>query len=95
MSFKITRSQFEILGRLIFVESFETLLDETKMHSGALKDDLKLMMNHGLVKGTHFISGATNREVPTYNSDRLEEGSFSATSKGLKMMQTFRENPKK
>ncbi len=78
---KLTRSEIEILGYLIYPETFARILEETGMNSGALRDDLTHLVSHGYVEVLE-IDG--KRSVsPFYDIDRLHLFAFRATRSGL------------
>lgn len=72
-----------ILARLIFPESYNVLLDETGLSTGALRDDLINLINYRLVEitepGSRSISGSS-----FYDADNLQNFTFRATKTGLK-----------
>jgi hypothetical protein len=81
---KLTKESYLVLSLLFFEEDFDTLLSESELPAGVLKDELRNMMNSGLVKAIGRTTGSTRREIPVSDLDRLENSSFMATSKGIK-----------
>lgn len=79
---KLTPSENRILSELIFQESFDHIRDETGLSYGAIRDDLIKLINHGFV--AVFDEHLRNATSPFYDSDRIEQFYFQATSTGLK-----------
>lgn len=77
---KATLSQKKVLNQLIFIESFDTLLTETGLQRGELRDDLIQLINAGMI---HVFEPASLKQITAYDSDRLDLFSFRATSRGL------------
>ncbi|AXJ01508.1 hypothetical protein CYPRO_2262 [Cyclonatronum proteinivorum] len=77
---KATPSQKKVLSQLIFIESFNTLMSETGLQRGELRDDLIQLINADFI---HVFEPATFRQVYAYDSDRLDLFCFRATSRGL------------
>lgn len=81
---KLTSESYQILSLLFFQEDYPTLLAESELPSGVLRDELRNMMNMGMIKAVGVTTGSTRREIPVSDLDRLENSSFIATSKGIK-----------
>ena len=79
---KITTSKHSVLERLVFREPFSSIMDETGLQYGELRDDLINLLNFGFVEA---FEGSDDRITPTkfYDSDNLQKFRFRATSKGL------------
>lgn len=77
---KATLSQKKVLNQLIFIESFDTLLSETGLQRGELRDDLLQLINAGMI---HVFEPATLKQVTAYDSDRLDLFCYRATNQGL------------
>ncbi len=77
---KTTTSQKEVINTLIFTESYETLLAETGLKRGELRDDLIQLINAGMVE---VYDEHQKTRLNGYDNDRLELFSFRATHKGL------------
>jgi len=79
---KITTSEHSVLERLVFPEPFSSIMDETGLQYGELRDDLINLLNFGFVEA---FEGSDDRITPTkfYDSDNLQKFTFRATSKGL------------
>ncbi len=77
---KTTPSQKEVINSLIFTESYQTLLEETGLKRGELRDDLIQLINAGMVEV--FDEGKLIRQSG-YDGDNLHHYSFRATRKGL------------
>lgn len=82
---KLTPAERNILKRLIFPELFDSLLEETGMHSGSMRADIMHLVSHGYVEVLYAdkITSAS----PFYDSDHIEDFSFKATKIGLKAIQ--------
>jgi hypothetical protein len=79
---KITSSEHSILERLVFPEPFATIMEETGLQPGELRDDLINLLNFGFVEAYEF----KDKRITTtgfYDADNLQKFSFRATSKGL------------
>ncbi len=85
---KFYRSLVQILGCIVFEESFENIQRETALPVSALKDDLRQLLTNGYVTGR--VGSDTNdaSRMPRYDLDRLEQCYFKATRKGLSAWQT-------
>ena len=80
---KLYTSEIEVLSRLIFPETYDVLLEETRLPRGALRDDLITLINFRLIEVWQSASVEINRST-SYDSDHIEEYTFRATAKGLK-----------
>jgi hypothetical protein len=83
---KLTPSEKQVLSYLIFPETFNSILEESGMQQGALRDDLMHLVSHGYIEvfepdGIHSVS-------PFYDSDNLQNFAFKATKTGLKVIQS-------
>lgn len=80
---KLFPSEKKVLARLIFPESYDVLLEETELPTGALRDDLINLINYRLIEVVNTertsISGTS-----FYDADNLQDFSFRATKTGLK-----------
>ena len=79
---KVSNSERLVLERLIFPETFETVLEETGLQYGELRDDLINLMSYG------FIEAYEKRDdqialTSFYDADNLQDFTFRATKKGL------------
>lgn len=79
---KITPSERSVLERLVFPEPFATILEETGLQGGELRDDLINLLNFGFVETYHF-KGDKITTTEFYDADNLQKFTFRATSKGL------------
>lgn len=79
---KITKTEKQVLERLIFPEKFQVILDETGLMQGELRDDLINLLSFGFVEA---YERAGNKITLTsfYDTDNLQDFTFQATSKGL------------
>lgn len=80
---KLYTSEIEVLSRLIFPETYDVLLEETRLPPGALRDDLITLINYRLIEVWQNASVEINRTT-SYDSDQIEAYTFRATAKGLK-----------
>lgn len=74
-----------ILRSLIHTEPYDHLVEETKMHSGALRADLALLVSSGFVEV--FTQDQTRSFSPFFDVDSMESFSYKATHRGLKAIQ--------
>lgn len=82
---KLTLSEKEILGLLIYPEPFHQILEESQIPYGAVRDDLMNLISHGYVD-VYLIDGS--RPIsPFYDTDHLEQFAYKATKNGLKAIQ--------
>ncbi len=79
---KITKSEKEVLRKLIYPENFEDILEETNKQYGEIRDDLITLLNFGFVEAFQK-SGDTIAETKFYDEDNLHLFSYRATGKGL------------
>jgi len=82
---KLFPSEKLILSRLIFPEPYDVILEETGLHSGALRDDLINLINYHLIEVVNF-DHPDNKVVSTYDADNIQDFSFRATKTGLKQI---------
>lgn len=79
---KITSSELSILERLVFPEAFATIMEETGLQYGELRDDLINLLNFGFVEAFE-CEGSRITSTGFYDADNLQDFTFRATSKGL------------
>ncbi len=79
---KITASERLILDKVLFAESFFTLLDETNLQRGALRDDLMCLLNAGLLEA-YDMDKSGLRKTRFCDTDNLEQYAYRATRTGL------------
>lgn len=80
---KLTLSEKNILSRLIHIESMDTLISETGLKSGEIRDDITNLISIRYIEvfeESDEISAA--RMTSFYDLDKLHEYSFRATKKG-------------
>lgn len=85
---KITPSEKLIIERLIFPETFEVIQEETELPYGALRDDIINLVNFRLIEISVSDSMLDNG-TGFYDSDKLNNCTFRATSAGLKQIKQF------
>ena len=79
---KITKSERQVLEKLIFPERFQVIMEETGHLYGELRDDLINLLSFGFVEA-YERSGSKITLTSFYDSDHLQDFTFRATSKGL------------
>lgn len=79
---KITASERLILDKAIYAESFYTLLEETQLQRGALRDDLMSLLNAGLLEA-YDLDKSGHRKTRFCDTDNLEQYAYRATRTGL------------
>ncbi|MEO9886104.1 MAG: hypothetical protein ABJR05_06025 [Balneola sp.] len=80
---KLTKSERAVIERLIFPESFETIMEETNMQFGELRDDLMNLVNYRYVQVVD-LEDPGDSKMAFYDSDNIKDFSFRATKTGLK-----------
>jgi len=80
---KLTKSERNILSRLIHVESMDTLIAETGLKTGEIRDDITNLISIRYIEvyaesEEHSFATVT----PFYDLDRLYEYKFRATKRG-------------
>lgn len=80
---KLTNIQQNILARLIYIESFEDVLDETKLQPGELRDELIQLINKGYIE-VHNRGNSGHSIIRFYDTDNMHLFNFRATKAGLK-----------
>lgn len=79
---KITKTEKQVLERLIFPEKFQDIIEETGLLQGELRDDLINLLSFGFVEA-YERSGSKIALTSFYDTDNLQDFTFQATSKGL------------
>ncbi len=79
---KISKTEKEVLQRLIYPENFEDIMEETNLQYGEVRDDLINLLNFGFVEA-YEKSGDTIAETRFYDEDNLHLFTYRATGKGL------------
>jgi len=79
---KITKTEKQVLEKLIFPEEFQVILEETGLLHGELRDDLINLLSFGFVEA-YERSGNKISLTSFYDTDNLQDFTFQATSKGL------------
>ncbi len=79
---KITISERLVLGQLLHVETFDTLLEETQLPRGALRDDLMNLLNIGYLEAYDILPSG-HRKTRFCDTDNLEKYAYRATRTGL------------
>lgn len=79
---KITKTERQVLERLIFPEQFQDIMEETGLLYGELRDDLINLLSFGFVEAYERNDQKISL-TSFYDSDNLQDFTFRATSKGL------------
>jgi predicted thioredoxin/glutaredoxin len=79
---KISKSERNVLEKLIFPEQFQVIMEETGHLYGELRDDLINLLSFGFVEA-YERNGAKITLTGFYDADNLQDFTFRATSKGL------------
>ena len=83
---KVTKSEVAILERLIFIENYHTILSETGLQSGEIRDDLINMLNSGYVEAFEADKSGIPSPARFCDTDNLSKYYFRATNAGLKAL---------
>ena len=83
---KIEASKRKIIESLLYPESFDTILEETELHRGEIRDDLMQMLNSGFIKAMVEGKEHHNNITSFFDSDNLEDYTFQATKRVLKAL---------
>lgn len=86
----ISISQKSILENLIFMEDYNTILRETGLDRGSLRDDLINLLNGGFVEAYEFGRSSAPSRVTSFDSDNLNLYYYRATREGLQATQLNR-----
>ncbi|MDX1639367.1 MAG: hypothetical protein R3281_15480 [Balneolaceae bacterium] len=87
---KVSKTERLVLGRLIFPERFETVLEETGLQYGELRDDLINLMSFGFIEA-YERQGSKIALTSFYDADNLQDFTFRATKKGLSQIRSSRQ----
>jgi len=79
---KLFPSEKQVLKCLIFQESYNVILEETGLNTGALRDDLINLINYRLIEVLE--ENDVQSSISYYDTDNLQNFSFRATKTGLK-----------
>lgn len=79
---KITKTEQQVLEKLIFPETFQDIMDETGLLYGELRDDLINLLSFNMVEA-YERDGNKISLTSFYDADNLQDFTFRATSKGL------------
>lgn len=82
---KVTIPQKNILQRLIFPESFSTIMEETGMRYGEIRDDIMQLLHLGLIKAVG-LNPQDVKKMVFYDLDNVNSCLFQATPRGLKVI---------
>lgn len=76
-----------ILSRLLYAESWDTLLEETGLHPGALRSDLSALISRGFVEV--YDEEQKKSLSPFFDADQMQKFTYKATHIGLKQIQNL------
>ncbi len=82
---KLTPSERKIVESLIFPESFDVIMEETKFPYGTLRDDLINLVNYRFVEVIN-LDPTEESSMTYFDSDNIQECTFRATKIGLKVL---------
>lgn len=76
-------SEKKVIGLLVYVEPYDSLLSDSGLQPGELRDDLINLIDAGLVEV--FESRKDKKPIQTFycDTDHLDQFSFRATRAGL------------
>ena len=80
---KLTKKQQSIIAQMIYIESYDDVLEETKLQRGELRDELIELINKGYIEVHNHQDGSILRY---YDSDNMHLFHFRATKAGLKQI---------
>lgn len=83
---KITKSEIQILERLVFDETFESVKEETGLQFGELRDDLTKLINDGFIE----VTNTDKQRITYFDGDRPQLFSYRATRSGLNALKLNR-----
>lgn len=78
---RLTPSQIKILQHLLHEEPYERLIEELKMHKGALNDDLRQLVSFGFIHSR--LTDDEQHKGWSFDTDYMEDYTYRATAKGL------------
>lgn len=84
---KVSKTERQVLEKLIFPEKFQVILEETGLKFGELRDDLINLLSFGFIEA-YEREGNKITLTGFYDSDNLQDFTFRATSKGLSIIKT-------
>lgn len=79
----ISNSQKTILENLLFMEDYHTILKETGLDKGSLRDDLINLLNGRFIVAYEIGHSSDPNQVTSFDSDNLQRYHFRATREGL------------
>ena len=91
MNNELTELEFQILDSVYFVESFEHIVEEAMEPPAVVKDELRTMIDRGLIQVMMFDEGKGDFIRTTiFDADNMQDYSFLATKDGLLKHNGFR-----
>ncbi len=76
----------KVLEFLIFPETLQHLLEDTKLPKNILQDVIKQLLRKGLVNTVKNTSGITAPIEIYYDSDHMHKFAYKISAKGMKEM---------
>ncbi len=86
----ITSSEFQVLQQLVFIESFDTVQNETGLSYGELRDDLINLLSVGMVEVYSDKEEHAYIKRTYFDSDHPNRYYYRATKTGLDALKTYR-----
>ncbi len=80
---KLTKSEQLVLSRLLHLESMETLLNETGLQYGELRDDLTNLIS---LRQIEVFNEEASERVSFYDLDNLQNYYFRVSKRGLEAL---------
>lgn len=84
---KITNTQRALLQHLLFHETFATIVDETSLPYGVIRDELVTLMHAGMVEIYAETDEGRPQRILSYDGDRMQAYLFRASRKGMNEIQ--------
>ena len=89
---RLSKSGLQVIDKLIFEESFDTIRSETGFQDGVLRDELTLLLHAGFIEVTSYQSRNGRTSSRYYDADHMNLYSFRATDAGLKALKSHSSN---
>ncbi len=83
MNRPLLKSERKILGLLIFMEPYDSLLSDSELQPGELRDDLINLIDARLIQVFESKTKTIPVPISFCDTDHLEEFSFRVTQDGL------------
>jgi len=87
MEHELSETQVRILESLYFVETFSTIVDESRLPAAIVGAELKVLISKRWVQVMAFDEKSQDYlPVPFYDGDHMKNASFLATKQGLMLL---------